>query len=165
MVGVKRRQPAQDLKNLLPSSPPKMTKRSLACSLFVEVCDESTSQRRSQAGGHLSPRDECLQSIAVSTPIATSGPRATSCASPVTPHVDPICIGFFAHKSPSPVRPLATPIFPKCLSISPVTTLSARPLATLRKEHAEQEMAESMQMLRDAQCDGSVVFLSCGSSG
>jgi hypothetical protein len=69
---------------------------------------------------------------------------------------DPICIGFFAKKPPSPLRPVANPAFPKCLS--PVLSRPPMPFATGRRKSVQEEYAELTALLQDAESQGTIVL-------
>lgn len=101
-------------------------------------------QRPSQLPTHVAPN------------VGTAGSLPGACGGKaITPPYDPICLGFFAKKSPSPQRSLAKTVFPKCLS--PV--LPPRPSrATLRQDYVRQEKQELMEMFMAAQEDGSIIL-------
>jgi hypothetical protein len=101
-------------------------------------------QRPSQQPTHGAP------SVGPASRLPGAGSKA------ITPPYDPICLGFFAKKwTPSPERPLAKPVFPKCLS--PV--LPARPsMATLKQDYVRQEKQELMELFMEAQANGNVIL-------
>jgi hypothetical protein len=81
-------------------------------------------------------------------PLPARGAEVVSAA--VLPKYDPICIGFFAKKAPSPLR------LPKCLS-----HVTSRPHMLLSKTHEmEEDKAELLSLLKAAAAEGAVVMTS-----
>ena len=71
---------------------------------------------RSSGSPTKQPCNACIDDAAERPPVSTHAPRTA----PVTPAYNPICVGFFAKKSPAPDREVQA-MFPK--GLSPVRSL------------------------------------------